>query len=115
MQPRGDIWRHARARLDLSVEDAAAALRIRPGSLRNIEGEQPRAVVSERLAYRAERLYHVAFDELVVDDRKNDPNPNPRTPTHPPRQPKGPSGPPRRDDHEGERKSPPRDEHEAVA
>lgn len=88
MKPNGPTWRHARAKLDLSVDEAAAALDIQPGSLRNIETEQPRAMVSERLAYRAERLYEVPFRQLV--------NSSEGRPDEPPKQPKKDVAPPKR-------------------
>lgn len=85
MKPIGQTWRHARAKLDISVEAAAEALDIQPGSLRNIESEQPRAMVSERLAYRAERFYKVPIAHLVDAEQ---------IPDKPPKQPKAPPKPP---------------------
>jgi hypothetical protein len=53
--------------MDLSVEHVAPNLRIATGTLRNIEANQPRAMVSDRLARRAARFFNVSVDELVVD------------------------------------------------
>lgn len=65
MKPNGSNWRHGRARLDLSAEEAAVRLRISPNYLRNIESNQVSATPSERLVYRAAALYGVDFDDLV--------------------------------------------------
>lgn len=89
--PVGQTWRSGRARLDLSVEEAAAALKIAAGSLRNIESEQPRATVSERLAHRAERLYDVPVADLVRASSGSEGRPD-----EPPKQPKPPKAPPKR-------------------
>lgn len=89
--PVGQTWRSGRARLDLSVEEAAAKLKIAAGSLRNIESEQPRATVSERLAHRAGRLYEVPVADLLRSSAGSEGRPD-----EPPQQPKSPKAPPRR-------------------
>lgn len=74
MKPVGTKWRHARAQLDLSSKEAAERLGIEQRSLLNIESGQERATVSERLAYRAERLYGVPFAELVDGSSEGTPD-----------------------------------------
>lgn len=77
--------------MDLSVEEAARNLDIAPGSLRNIESGQPRAVVSLRLAHRAARFYKLPVEELV-DTKTEAPEPSPK------RERKGePLAPPKRE------------------
>lgn len=68
VKPKGANWREARNVADLSSAEAAACLDISRQALLNIETNQRRATVSERLARRAARLYRVAYEELVVLD-----------------------------------------------
>lgn len=86
MKPVGITWRHARAKLDLSVEEAATALGIAAGTLRNIESGQPRANVSLRLAYRAQDLYGLPLDELASTSEGR-PDEPPKTPKREPKAP----------------------------
>ena len=65
MKPIGSRWRELRVDKDLDRDLVASALRINPKSLTNIESNQPRAVVSERLARRAARFFGVELAELV--------------------------------------------------
>lgn len=67
MKPNGSVWRHCRARLDLSAKEAAKRLFISSHYLHNIEAEHPRATPSMRLVYRAADLYGVTFEELVKE------------------------------------------------
>lgn len=94
--------------MDLSVEVAADQLRIAPGSLRNIESGQPRAVVSLHLAYRAARLYGLALEDLVATTTEN-PEPSKQPKQEPKREP---LAPPKRQDRE---KGPRRVQDKAVA
>lgn len=103
MKPNGPIWRRGRAKLDLSAEEAAVRLRIKPNYLRNIESNQKKATPSERLVCRAAALYGVTFDELVADDEQ--PKQPPEKPVKQERQP-DPSGPGSRPGRD--RKGPPR-------
>lgn len=66
VEPIGSNWRQARVIADLSSAEAASCLRLTQKSLLNIETNQERAVVSERLARRAARFYHVPLEDLVV-------------------------------------------------
>lgn len=65
VKPIGANWRTARAEADLSSKEAATCLSLKQRSLLNIESDQERAVVSERLARRAARFYGVPFETLV--------------------------------------------------
>lgn len=110
VKPNGTTWRHGRARLDLSAEEAADRLRISPKYLWNIEANHPRATPSERLVYRASALYGVPFGDLVSKDEKPDKDPKPdkereeRLPD--------PSGPRTRPDRD--RKGPPRTDSQGM-
>lgn len=101
--PNGRSWRHGRARCDLSVDEAAGRLGIKAGSLRNIETDQPNYSVSERLAYRAARLYGTTYDELVLDEGENE-KPKPKPPPKPKRE-KDPSAPPPRKNGKGPKRT----------
>jgi len=65
VKPNGANWREARVRLDLDSTAAAEQLGIKRRSLLNIESNQQRAMVSQRLAHRAARLYGVEYSYLV--------------------------------------------------
>lgn len=111
MKPNGATWRHARARLDLSAEDAAVRLRISAGYLKNIESNQSYATPSVRLVYRAVDLYGVAYEDLVAndDDPKDPPKQEPQREEREP----DPSGPRSRPDRD--RKGPPRSDLAAAS
>lgn len=65
-QPNGRTWRHCRAKMDITSNQAAELLGITGGALRQIEtAVKP---VSLALAYRAERLYQVPVSELIFED-----------------------------------------------
>lgn len=100
MKPNGANWRHGRARLDLSAEEAAARLRINHKYLLNIETNQPKALPSPRLVYRAARLYDVSFEHLVCGD-EDETQPEPQKEPDRPERDRDPSGPPNRDDPTG--------------
>lgn len=105
MKPNGAIWRHGRARLDLTAEDAAKRLYISHRYLWNIESEQPAATPSMRLVYRAAELYGVNYEDLVQgDDEKPTEQPKPDPVKE--QRPTDPSGPPARPDRS--KKGPPR-------
>lgn len=108
VKPNGTTWRHGRARLDLSAEEAAERLRISPKYLWNIEANHPRATPSERLVYRASALYGVSFGDLVSKDEP-DKNPKPDKKEERPPDPSGPRTRPERD-----RKGPPRTDGQAM-
>lgn len=112
MKPNGATWRHARARLDLSAEDAAVRLRISPGYLKNIESNQSYATPSVRLVYRAVELYGVAYEDLVAKDDDPQAPPEQDPPQRDERDP-DPSGPPSRPDRD--RKGPPRSDLKAAS
>jgi len=65
MRPIGARWRELREDLDLHTDQVAPSLRISAGTLKNIESQQPRALVSNRLAKRAARYFNVDISELV--------------------------------------------------
>lgn len=106
-KPNGRTWRHCRARMDITSDQAAVLLNISGGALRQIENEvKP---VSLRLAYRAARLYKVDITSLVSEDDEPAPEPTPPAkpdpepkiePTHPPGRRNGRDGRtgPRRND-----------------
>src|SRR5216110_67242 len=78
-QANGKLWRRCRARMDITSNQAAELLGIKGGSLRQIEtGAKPASLA---LAFRAERLYGVPVDELLIDadspSGPQDPKPNP--------------------------------------
>lgn len=104
----GKVWRHCRAKMDITSDQAASLLGIKGGSLRQIEtGEKPASLA---LAYRAERLYGVTVDDLLVAE--SDPQKRPR-PTEP--QPKvEPVGPPRRKNGKDDKRGPKRFNGEAA-
>lgn len=65
-QPNGKLWRRCRAKMDITSNQAAQLLGITGGALRQIEtNTKP---VSLALAFRAERLYNVPVDDLIVED-----------------------------------------------
>lgn len=66
VKPNGTAWRLGRGRQDLSAEEAAVRLGIKPNPLRNIESNQARAAVSLALALRASQLYETSIRKLVV-------------------------------------------------
>jgi transcriptional regulator with XRE-family HTH domain len=102
VKPNGTNWRHGRARLDLSAEEAAERLRISPQYLRNIESNQPKSTPSDRLVYRAAALYRVMFEDLVIVDGDEDTQTKPsEEPQREEREPDPPRPPARRDDHKG--------------
>lgn len=107
VKPNGPEWRDGRAQLDLSSEEAADRLRIKRNSLLNIESNQQRAMVSERLVYRAAALYGKRFEDLVLAEDAPDPEPTPKPkPVEPKIEPTAP--PPRRngkDNRRGPRRS----------
>lgn len=71
----GKIWRRCRAKMDITSDQAAQLLGIKGGSLRQIETNlKP---VSLALAFRAERLYKVPVDDLIVD-AEDKPKPPPK-------------------------------------
>lgn len=75
MKPNGPAWRHGRARLDLSAKEASARLFISHRYLLNIETNQPAAMPSLRLVYRAAELYGVKYEELVDEPDDTDQKP----------------------------------------
>jgi DNA-binding XRE family transcriptional regulator len=106
--PNGDVWRHSRAKKQLTSDEAGQALDITGGALRQIE--QGRKPASLMLAYRAAELYEVKVSELLVDEgdehpAPQDPAPKPKPAPEPKVEPTGP--PPRRSD-KGNRPGPPR-------
>lgn len=65
-QPNGKLWRRCRARMDITSNEAAKLLGITGGALRQIEtNTKP---VSLQLAFRAERLYNVPVDDLIIEN-----------------------------------------------
>lgn len=103
--PNGDVWRHSRAKKQLTSDQAGDALEITGGALRQIE--QGRKPASLLLAYRAAELYEVDVKDLLVDE--GDTPPAPRQPEPKPEPAPEPkverTAPPRRRD---ERPGPPR-------
>lgn len=104
-KPNGHLWRHCRAQMDITSDQAGALLGITGGALRQIE--QDRKPVSLALAYRAERLYKRSIEDLIVDE-KQDP-----TPAEPEREPAvepkvEPTGPPGRKNGKSNRRGPTR-------
>lgn len=64
----GNAWRHRRAQLGITSEEAAKILKMAEGggSLRSIErGIKPASLA---LAYRAARLYSCGVGELLAED-----------------------------------------------
>lgn len=61
----GKIWRRCRAKMDITSNQAASLLGITGGALRQIETSHKPASLA--LAFRAERLYGVPVDDLLVD------------------------------------------------
>jgi transcriptional regulator with XRE-family HTH domain len=56
--------------MDITSDQAADLLKIKGGSLRQIEtGHKPASLA---LAFRAERLYGVPVDELLAEDKPKD-------------------------------------------
>lgn len=103
-KPNGRTWRHCRAKMDITSDQAAALLGITGGALRQIETNiKP---VSLRLAYRAESLYKTPVSDLLANDEdkpepKDDKPPEPKVePIAPPRRRNGKHGRtgPRRDE-----------------
>lgn len=74
--PNGDAWRHGRAKKQLTSDQAADALGIAGGALRQIEGNRKPA--SLMLAYRAADLYEVEVADLLRNE--DDAPPAPRQP-----------------------------------
>lgn len=103
--PNGDVWRHGRAKKQLTSDQAADALGIAGGALRQIEGNRKPA--SLMLAYRAAELYDVDVAELLRNE--DDAPPAPRQPEPKPQPAPEPkverTAPPRRKD---DRPGPPR-------
>jgi len=97
VRPNGPVWRHSRARLDMSAEQAAARLRISPQYLRNIESNQQRATPSVRLVYRAVDLYGIQFNDLISNDATPpEPGSQPEPEAEQPERQRDPNGPPPR-------------------
>lgn len=102
----GTAWRHRRAEMDITSNEAAQHLGIAGGALRQIEGGVKPA--SLRLAYRAARLYgrdderpqDVVAELLASNDEG--------VPDNPPNQPTQPTGPKRRTDTETRKTGPKR-------
>lgn len=102
--PNGDAWRHARAKKQLTSDQAGEALDVTGGALRQIE--QARKPASLALAYRAAELYGVKVETLLADaddappaPQQPEPKPTPPEPkverTAPPRRKNDRPGPPR--------------------
>lgn len=71
--PNGDVWRHARAKKQLTSDQAGEALDVTGGALRQIE--QGRKPASLALAYRAADLYEVEVAALLLDEEGTPPTP----------------------------------------
>lgn len=85
-QVYGNAWRHYRARMDITSDDAAALLKIAGGALRQIEtGVKPASLA---LAYRAARLYGCDVSDLVATGEG--------VPDEPPKKKEGGKAPTRR-------------------
>ena len=84
----GNKWRHCRAQLGITSDQAGDLLGITGGALRSIETEFRPASLA--LAYRASRLYSVPVEDLIRDgdekpEPKKDRDPEPKVePTSPP-------------------------------
>lgn len=73
----GNRWRHLRAEMDLTSDEAAGLLNIAGGALRQIEvGTKPASLA---LAYRAARLFKCPVGDLV-DTGEGVPDEPPRKP-----------------------------------
>lgn len=106
--PNGDVWRHGRAKKQLTSDQAGEALDITGGALRQIE--QGRKPASLLLAYRAAELYEVDVAELLVNETEDPPAPEqPASTPEPAPQPKvEPTAPPARRNGKKDRHGPPR-------
>lgn len=107
----GEIWRRCRAKMQLTSNQAAAALGIAGGALRQIETNRKPA--SLKLTYRAEALYRHCglFDgrPLTVDDLLSgeaNPNKPPEKPEPRPQPKIEPVGPPARRNGKDDRRGP---------
>jgi transcriptional regulator with XRE-family HTH domain len=104
--PNGTLWRHRRAKMQLTSDQAATLLGIAGGSLRQIEtNTKP---VSLALAYRAEELYKTPVDELI-DAAEKPGKPGKAKPKT------EPTAPPGRRDGKDDRRGPRRVQNGAVA
>jgi DNA-binding XRE family transcriptional regulator len=85
----GNEWRHRRAQLGITSDQAGELLGITGGALRSIETEFRPASLA--LAYRAARLYSCSVHDLIrgedkPDPKKDEPKVEPKVePTAPPR------------------------------
>jgi DNA-binding XRE family transcriptional regulator len=97
----GKTWRHRRAQLGLTSDEAGKLLSVSGGALRMIENESRPASLA--LAYRACRLYQCDIDDLIRDDDKPPPKDEPKV------EPKvEPTAPPPRRNGKDDRRRPPR-------
>lgn len=109
---QGNVWRHRRAEMDLTSNEAAARLGISGGALRMIENELRTA--SLQLAYRAARLFGCDVTALLRDGDPDQPQPEPDPP--PPAEPKvEPTAPPARRNGKHDRRGPRRNDMRAAS
>jgi len=112
-ETNGPIWRRCRAKLQLTSDQAAKALGIKGGSLRQIETSTKPASLA--LGYRAEKLYGdcdvldhpITIDDLLVlSEDEGEPGEVPAPDKKEPKPKTEPIGPPGRRDGKDDRRGP---------